>query len=233
MVRPLTSSAGFTYLAALLAVVILGIMQGVAYEYVQTVVKREREAELLFRGQQIVAAIARWNNVYNIPSQPKHGPLNDLNDLLKDPTSLSTARYLRRDPAKEYNDPITGKEWEVIRDPGGVKGIIGVRSTSTETPLKQGGFVEAQDLNANDPLDACLIAMYKTFAGSSSGVTTPGVTTSVGATTPEGKAAEGQGRKYSDWRFVYVPTVAATASGATSTTPGQPAVTPSPQTSGS
>src|SRR5512144_2233728 len=118
MVRPLTSTAGFTYLAVLLMMVVLMIMQGVAYQYMSTVMKREREEELLFRGQQIVEAIARWNNV-GVPKQqnkPNRGQLNDLKDLLKDPKALQTARFLRRDPTKEYNDPITGKEWEVIRD---------------------------------------------------------------------------------------------------------------------
>jgi type II secretory pathway pseudopilin PulG len=208
MVRPLTSSAGFTYLAVLIMVIILGIMQGVAYEYMQTVMKREREEELLFRGQQIVEAIARWNNVYNRQGQPTHGPLNDLKDLLKDPNSLTTVRYLRRDPTKEYNDPITGKDWEVIRDPAGQKGIIGVRSTSDKTPLKEGGFVESRHLDQKDPMDAFLIQMYKSFEGASSGLippgmTTPGVTTPF-VTTPEGKAAEGR-KKYSDWRFIYGP----------------------------
>ncbi len=219
MVRPLRSSAGFTYLAVLFIVVVMGIMQGVAYQYIQTVVKREREEELLFRGQQIVEGIARWNNVYNLATQSKHGPLNDLKDLLKDPTSLQTVRFLRRDPTKECNDPITGKDWEVIRDPAGVRGIIGVRSTSSATPLKQGGFVESRNLDPKDPLDACLITMYKNLEGGTSGVTTPGVTTPgvITPTVPGGKTSEGQGRKYSDWQFVYTQTVTGTT-----TTPGQP-----------
>ncbi len=221
MVRPLTSAAGFTYLAVLLMVVILGIMQGVAYQYMSTVMKREREDEMLFRGQQIVEAIARWNNVYGVtnPAPPKHGPLNDLKDLLKDPNALQTTRYLRRDPTKEYNDPITGKEWEVIRDPTGQRGIIGVRSTSKQTPLKTGGFVEARALNPNDRLDACLITMYKGFEGAP----LPGITTI--PTSPVTTPTEGTpgGKTYSDWMFVYVA-----MAGAVATVPGQP-TTPLPQ----
>ncbi len=219
MARPLTSSAGFTYLAVLLMVVVLGITQRVAYQYMQTVMQREREEELLFRGQQIVEAIARWNNVYNLPNQPNHGQLNDLKDLLKDPKSLQTVRFLRRDPTKEYNDPITGKEWDVIRDPAGQRGIIGVKSTSDKKPLKEGGFVESRSLNPIDPLDACLISMYKSFeTGAQLVATTPGITTPL-VTTPAGETAGGAtpgARRYSDWQFVYLPVVG----GATPTTSG-------------
>ena len=64
----------------------------------------------------------------------------DLKDLLKDPRSLATVRYLRKiDP-----DPITGKEWVIIKDP--VKGIIGVASSSDAEPLKQAGFPEEYKL---------------------------------------------------------------------------------------
>lgn len=224
MVRPLTSSAGFTYLAVLLMMVVLMIMQGVAYQYMSTVMKREREEELLFRGQQIVEAIARWNNV-GVPQQqnkPNRGQLNDLKDLLKDPKALQTTRFLRRDPTKEYNDPITGKEWEVIRDPSGQKGIVGVRSTSKERPLKEGGFVEARNLNPNDPLglDQCLITMYRGLEGAP----LPGITTIPiqGGPIPVEEAKGG--KKYSDWQFVFAPDAAV---------PGQTTTPPIPGTSGS
>ena len=172
----LKSSAGFTYLAALVLVIVVGIMAGVVAQSWSMLMKREREAELLFRGRQIVEAINRWY----MPTSASAGvpprvppPLRDLKDLLTDPNSLTKVHYLRRDPTKAYNDPITGKDWDVIRDAN--MGIVGVRSKSEETPLKQGGFVEA-----NYPLDAgkdgYLITMYKNF---------------------EKKT------KYKDWQFTY------------------------------
>ena len=172
--RLLKSSAGFTYLAALVLVIVLGIMLGAAAQSWTMLMKREREAELLFRGRQIVDAIARWNNPTAAPGvRPPARPLNDLKDLLTDPNTLTKKHYLRRDPTKEYNDPITGKEWETIKVGG--RGIIGVASKSEDTPIKQGGFLEA-----NYPLDPTrdnyLITMYKNF---------------------EGKT------KYKDWQFVY------------------------------
>lgn len=128
----LKSSRGFTYIAALMLIVVMGIMLGAATKTWTMVMKREREAELLFRGGQIRNAIERWNSP-GAGRQPT--PLRDLKDLLKDPNSAAKVRYLRRDPTKEYNDPLTGKDWTVIRDPN--KGIVGVASTSNEEPLKQ------------------------------------------------------------------------------------------------
>jgi type II secretory pathway pseudopilin PulG len=169
------SSAGFTYLAALVLIIILGIMLGAAAQNWTMVMKREREAELLFRGRQIVVAIAHWYKPQATSggqsSTPR--PLRDLKDLLTDPNSLTTIHYLRRDPTTVYNDPITGKEWTVIRDAN--MGIIGVASSSEETPLKQKNFLES-----NYPLDSVqdgyLITMFQNFEGKS---------------------------KYKDWQFVY------------------------------
>ena len=44
--------------------------------------------------------------------------------------------YLR----KNYLDPITGKEWQLIKDPA--KGITGVVSSSEQEPLKKANFPE-------------------------------------------------------------------------------------------
>ena len=135
--RIATSDRGFTYIAVLVMIIIMGIMLGVTGQSWQTIMQREREEELLFRGQQIKAAIEFWHG--QRPGKPlaarsPHGPLNDLKDLLKDPSSLQTVRYLRR----LYTDPITGKEWNVTKDP--VRGIVGVFSSSDDTPLKQANF---------------------------------------------------------------------------------------------
>jgi type II secretory pathway pseudopilin PulG len=174
---PLKSSSGFTYIAALMLVVIMGIMLGVAAQSWTMIMKREREAELLFRGKQIVEAIAQWQNPTGAAgvTRPSRS-LNDLKDLLMDPGSVAKKRYLRKDPNTSYNDPITGKEWEVIRD-NARGGIIGVASKSEEKPLKQKNFLEM--FYPLDPQrDNYLITMFKGF---------------------EGK------RKYKDWQFVYLP----------------------------
>ena len=123
---------GFTYIATLMIVMVMGIMLGVVGQSWKTAMLREREEELIFRGTQYKDAITRWNKPR--PGQHIATPLRDLKDLLQDPRSPQTTKYLR----KLYQDPVTGKEWNVIKDP--VRGIVGVASTSDAAPLKKGGF---------------------------------------------------------------------------------------------
>ena len=128
------NSKGFTYLTAMLLVMVMGVMLSAVGQSWKTIMQREREEELLFRGMQYKDAITRWYKPR--PGQGQHvaTPLRDLKDLLQDPRSLTTVRYLRR----LYTDPVTGKEWGVIADPS--KGISGVVSTSVDKPMKIAGF---------------------------------------------------------------------------------------------
>jgi type II secretory pathway pseudopilin PulG len=130
--RKKSNQNGFTYLLALMIIMIMGIMLGAVGQSWKTIVQRDREDELLFRGTQIRDAITRWYKPR--PGQPPPTPLRDLKDLLEDPHSLTHTHYLRR----LYTDPMNGKEWTVISDPN--KGITGVASTSTLKPFKIGGF---------------------------------------------------------------------------------------------
>ena len=135
-----SNSNGFALLAVLTIVIIMGISLGAVGLSWSIILKREREEELLFRGSQIRDAISRWN----IPRPGEHAstPLRDLKDLLKDPRTPQTVRYLRR----LYTDPITNKEWVLLIDPS--KGIQGVASASQEMPLKTSGFPDDfQDFN--------------------------------------------------------------------------------------
>jgi type II secretory pathway pseudopilin PulG len=129
MSAPLRSTAGFTYIAALVLVVVMGIMLGAVGQSTRVIMQREREKELIFRGLQYRDAIERWN---------KKGamPLLDINYLLKDPRSATGERHLRQ----LYTDPITGGEFKVLKDPN--LGIYGVVSTSNDEPFKQGNFPE-------------------------------------------------------------------------------------------
>ena len=176
--KTLGSPAGFTYIAALVLVIVMGIMMGVASQSWVMVMKRERETELLFRGKQIVDAIARWHR----PTGPtdrvnlQTRQIKDLRDLLQDPSTPSKKRYLRKDPTKIWIDPVTGREWEVLRD-NARGGVYGVRSTSEEEPLRKTGFLEL--FYPLDPVaDKYLITMLQGF---------------------EKKT------KYKDWVFAYTP----------------------------
>jgi len=123
-----TREQGFTYLAALFAVAILGGGLALVGEVWETSAKREKEAELLFAGDQYRKAIER----YFLSGQRQYP--RSLEDLLKDSRRPGTVRYLRR----LYPDPLTGKEWGLVKAPDG--GILGVHSLSQERPLKVAGF---------------------------------------------------------------------------------------------
>ncbi|HEY3308718.1 MAG TPA: type II secretion system protein [Desulfuromonadaceae bacterium] len=125
---------GFTYLTALMLVMVMGIMLGAIGQSWKSIMQREREEELIFRGRQYKAALERWHNPNTVRGDHVRTKLNDLKDLLQDPRTLTTVRYLRR----LYTDPLTGKEWHTISDP--TWGIIGVASTSEKQPLKIGDF---------------------------------------------------------------------------------------------
>jgi type II secretory pathway pseudopilin PulG len=140
LARTLESSAGFTYIFALVMVVILGIMSAQAAGVWKTVVQREKETELLFRGTQIRDALQRfyYGKTVKVPPAPALLPgknLRELKDLLKDPGSGQTVRYLR---PFALIDPMTGKDWALVKDAS--QKIIGVASSSAAEPIKQGNF---------------------------------------------------------------------------------------------
>jgi type II secretory pathway pseudopilin PulG len=120
---------GFTYLTVLFVVAILMAGLALVGEMWETAAKREKEAELLFVGNQYRKAIER----YVISGKAQYP--RTLEDLLQDARQPSTQRYLR----KLYPDPITGKnEWGFVKGPDG--GIGGVYSLSEAQPMKVAGF---------------------------------------------------------------------------------------------
>lgn len=124
---------GFTYLAVLATVIVFGISVTGAATYWRTVMDREQETQLLFRGDRIRRAIAAYAE--ESPSGRPDDYPDQLSDLLKDPRQPTVRRYLR----KIYPDPMTPDgEWELIRQEGG--GIRGVYSRSRRKPRKTGNF---------------------------------------------------------------------------------------------
>lgn len=131
--RLLSSEKGFTLLAAVFAVMIMGIMLGMIGETWSMIMRREREEELLFRGEQIMAAIKRYNDPKRGALPP--GGLKGLEVLYEGDDRLASRSRLLR---KKWNDPVSGKEWNLIKDP--VKGLIGVVSPSDQKPLQKANF---------------------------------------------------------------------------------------------
>jgi type II secretory pathway pseudopilin PulG len=161
----LRSAAGFTYLAALFMVVVMGIMLGAAGQSMRVIMQREREKELIFRGLQYRDAIERWQRKGNVNAP---APLLDLKNLLKDPRSAAGERHLRQ----LYPDPLTGKEWRIIKDPQ--LGITGVASTSTDEPFKKDNFPDViKDFKGKTKYSEWEFVLKKPVTGTGTGPNTP------------------------------------------------------------
>jgi type II secretory pathway pseudopilin PulG len=120
---------GFTYMTVLFIVAIIAAGLALTGEVWQTSTMREREAELLFVGNQYRKAIQGY-----YLSGPQRQYPRSLEDLIKDPRQPGTVRYLRR----IYPDPITEKDFVLIKAPDG--GILGVQSESEAAPIKTANF---------------------------------------------------------------------------------------------
>ncbi|MDG0833076.1 type II secretion system protein [Roseateles saccharophilus] len=133
---------GFTYLWLLFALALGGVALAALGELEQTRQRREREAELRFRGEAIAAALGR----YAERTPVGHLPLpQQLEELLADTRFPKPQRHLRQ----LYADPFTGRpNWELVLGqatiaagvdsqgkgtpkPQAGRGIVGVRSSST------------------------------------------------------------------------------------------------------
>jgi type II secretory pathway pseudopilin PulG len=124
---------GLVLIGVLLLLVLAGLAALVGAEVWATALKREREEQLLFVGEQYRRAIeSYW--------RASPGPVKTLpsrfDDLLLDDRFPMPVRHLRR----LYRDPLDERaDWGVVKIGSG---IAGVYSTSTEAPLKRSGFPE-------------------------------------------------------------------------------------------
>jgi type II secretory pathway pseudopilin PulG len=128
-------ACGFTYIGLLIVVALAGIALAGAGTLWTTSTKRDREAELLFVGEQFQRAISAYYDLG--PGGVRQFPAK-LEDLLQDRRFPTNRRHLR----KVFVDPITGtRDWGLVRGPGG--GITGVFSNSEAVPLKRAEFAPA------------------------------------------------------------------------------------------
>jgi type II secretory pathway pseudopilin PulG len=126
MRRPLPPARGFTYLMLLWWVVISGVMLMALGRSWGVDAQRQREAELVFRGEQIRAALVSYRRADESAGQ--YPPT--LQALLEDKRGPTLRRHLRQ----LWPDPITGQPgWGLIRDEA--NGIRGVYSLSQRAPL--------------------------------------------------------------------------------------------------
>jgi type II secretory pathway pseudopilin PulG len=120
------AQGGFTYVIAMFAVALAGLLLASTGEIWSHSQQREKEKELLFIGAQFREAIGQYYQ--RTPGMVKRYP-EKLDDLLDDRRYLSLQRYLR----KIYSDPMTGKNlWGTISaSEGGIKGVYSLSDAST------------------------------------------------------------------------------------------------------
>ena len=125
------SQDGSVFMGMLVTVAVVAVMLMEVGTLWSSVFQRERELELLARGNEIRRAIGLYYREGN--TFPK-----SLEDLVLDRRQPTIKRYLRR----AYDDPLTGTaEWGVVQGPG--ETIMGVFSKAKGTPFKQGNFIAA------------------------------------------------------------------------------------------
>jgi type II secretory pathway pseudopilin PulG len=151
---PSRNSHGFAYIALLVIIVIIGISLGAAGRYWSHVVLRDKEEELLFRGDQYRLAIESYFKAY--PSAPQYP--SSIDDLLMDNRTAGTRRHLRQ----RFKDPISGEDFVEIKHPV-TQRIIGVKSPSDKQPLKQSGFPDIYSGITTSNVPTVLIANANFF----------------------------------------------------------------------
>jgi len=125
---PTLRSGGFALLAALLAVVAVSMAAAVAISHARTEIRREKEAQLLWVGNQYRQAIRSYQTV--VPPNGKAQYPQKLEDLLDDRRFPQPVRHLRR----FYVDPFSGKaDWVPVME--GDR-IVGVHSASNLQPIR-------------------------------------------------------------------------------------------------
>jgi type II secretory pathway pseudopilin PulG len=148
----LGNQRGVTYLMVMAAIVLMGIAMTAVGQQWSVVMKRDREAELQFRGTRIKTAIEAYAADYEVMKTRRANryPLN-----LEQLTQKNPRRYL----PVVYKDPITGQDFELIRVGAEIQGV---KSRSQERPLNQVQFKNAVSYNA--------IAFQAANPGTQSGV---------------------------------------------------------------
>jgi type II secretory pathway pseudopilin PulG len=134
--QALRNERGITYLMVMIAIVLMGVSLTVVGQHWSAVVKRDREAELLFRGGRIKRAIEAYAADYEVRkgARPNQYPLR------LDQLTEGSKRYL----ATLYRDPFTGQEFDLIVINGEIRGV---KSRSTEVPLDKVHFKDAASYN--------------------------------------------------------------------------------------
>lgn len=123
----LSDEQGYLMVALLVAMSIMAIMMGAALPAWHTMAQREKEAELVFRGEQIARAIGLYQR------RIANAQVPSIDFLVEN-------RYLR----KKYKDPITNDDFEVITSAAG--GALAAELQQLQTLAQRAGGAGAGQL---------------------------------------------------------------------------------------
>lgn len=191
--------------ALLVALSVMSIMLAVALPVWRQMIQREKEAELIFRGQQYARAIGLFQRKYANAFPPSV-------DVLVE------QRFLR----KKYKDPITGDDFQVLNassltpstpQAGAPLGTTGIRPGLRQSQGSTRSQTPATALGTSQPTGP---------VGGVVGVASKSKAKSI-------RLYNGRDR-YNEWHFVYTP-ITLRPGGAPGTQ--QPGRTPGPQQPGS
>ena len=167
---------GFTYLALLFMVAIMGAVLGATSVVWRTMNQRDKEQELLFIGHEYRRAIGQYYE--RTPGAAKKFP-KKLEDLLEDKRQATLTRHLR----KRYNDPLSAvQEWGLVTGKGDT--IMGVYSLSDKAPIKTGNFDEADKEFEGAASYQAWKFIFKPKAAPTTPVAPPGTSPVPGQPTP-------------------------------------------------
>jgi type II secretory pathway pseudopilin PulG len=154
---------GFMLLALIFALMVMSIWMAVAVPDVRIQAQREAEADMLYAGDQMAEAIARYYSGGRLTTAglvvkaPSYGYLSELRKL-RDGVSIGikNVRFVR---GSAFIDPITHEEWEPVRigDPR-LKKFLLAWSRSTGRPIPQTylgylGVITTDDIEDQDDED--------------------------------------------------------------------------------
>lgn len=123
---------GVVLLAALVFLFITTLGATALIDLQRTQAQREKEAQLLFVGDQFRRAIKSYYST--MPAGKSRALPGSVDDLLEDPRFSVPIRHLRR----LYVDPMTGQpDWVLVQGAGG---IMGIHSRSTASTFKRKDF---------------------------------------------------------------------------------------------
>ncbi len=200
--RRSSGQAGYTLaLVMVMASVLLVALSEAALNW-RTAVKREREEELIFRGEQYQRALilwyAHWSRTLGTPQVAYPSTVEAL-------LNTNNKRFLRQ----PWTDPVTNEEWRLIKVGPNNRPLLTVLPGTAETgaggdrnPYGSGGSGQSRESGPRAPAAAGQTAYGQTLKTQSPDSPTIGGIAGVASTSEEESLKTYNGRnKHNEWEF--------------------------------